>query len=371
MADERVHIFTDLQTKMLEPILGFIDQAVANTSQAMAGPLKAGLVLYVMVFGWQLMSGQIQAPMMEIAKRGMKWGVILMLVLGASGGSYESWIKTPFLTTIPNEVASMVMSQTPDPAASSFDTIANTVGIVTTRMWGEASGWSPAEALGIAINIGLLNVFAFIALAVGFYYVTYAKLVLGLLLGLGPIFIACALFDSTRRFFDGWLSQCANFIILQILIAAVQAVIVKMLLGIFQGPFGVTHPGAFASAIVTCCVMTMVFWQLPNISHALAQGGASLGLQAIPGVGAAKRAIETRAGDKVAQWGSEARANGVSPNFRQRAASSLAAGSRGGMRDHRNYQGRGVASHRSSTASTDSVTDGASNLSQQQSSELK
>ncbi len=250
------------------------------------------------------------------------------------------------------------------------------MSIATTRMWEEASGWSPAEALGSAINIGISHVVSFVALSVGFFYVMYAKLCLGLLLGLGPIFIACALFDSTRRFFDGWLSQCANFIILQILIAAVQAVIVKMLMGIFLLKFGVSNPGAFASAVITCLVMMMVFWQLPNISHALAQGGASLGLQALPGVASVKHAISNHVGDHVARSGDTGRAKlaaGGSATAREvLAAKLLKPGSRGGFADRRHYQHRRSSGGGGSVSpSTDAQSDGGSNAYQQQNSDLK
>ena len=40
---------------------------------------------------------------------------------------------------------------------------------------------------------------------------------------------ACAMFASTKKFFDGWLSQCANYIILQILFTAAQSVMLMII----------------------------------------------------------------------------------------------------------------------------------------------
>ena len=67
-----------------------------------------------------------------------------------------------------------------------------------------------------------------LAAALGFGVVLVAKLALALLVTLGPIFIACALFDATRRFFFGWLSQAVNYLVLFALIIVIFQLVLSL-----------------------------------------------------------------------------------------------------------------------------------------------
>jgi len=73
-----------------------------------------------------------------------------------------------------------------------------------------------------------------LAAALGFGVVLVAKLALALLVALGPIFIACALFDATRRFFFGWLSQAVNYLVL----FALMIVIFQLVLSLVRDQWG-------------------------------------------------------------------------------------------------------------------------------------
>ena len=102
MAAGKAQVFADLNTQLLAPISSYIDTAVSNVQGAIDAPLKAGIILYIMWFGWQLMVGATPVSMAEIVKRALRIGVILMLCLsGGSDGGYSKYVKTPLLTDIP------------------------------------------------------------------------------------------------------------------------------------------------------------------------------------------------------------------------------------------------------------------------------
>ena len=349
MASSLPSPFTTIEQTFVRPILDYVDTAVANTAGLISGPLTAALTLYVVVFGWQLMSGRMQAPLADIAQRSIKIGVILALVLGGSNGLYASLVKTPLLTTIPNEISQMVSGKTFQDNESGFDGIVAAAGKASDQIWDSVGYGSVTGAMKAGFATFMLTVVGYATATVGFTYAMYAKLAVGLLLGLGPIFIAFAMFDATRRFFDGWLSQVANFVILQVLIAASQLVMVSAVTTCLNAPMTLASGGVIASAIVTCLVMMGFFSQLPTIAHALVQGGTSLGFN-LAGAAAASRWASTTTGDYISRnvhaahvaHRDFARTN-VAPTVTQRTWARLKDQSRGGFRDHRQYAGaRGV-----------------------------
>ena len=54
----------------------------------MTGPLTAALTLYVILYGFLILRGSVQEPIMEFAFRAIKLAIILMLVRNAGGWSY-------------------------------------------------------------------------------------------------------------------------------------------------------------------------------------------------------------------------------------------------------------------------------------------
>src|SRR3546814_12601313 len=73
-----------------------------------------------------------------------------------------------------------------------------------------------------ALSLGL-KALAGLSAAIGFAITIFAKVALAIIIALGPIFIALALFEPTRRFFHGWLGQTINYIVLLAVIIAVRS----------------------------------------------------------------------------------------------------------------------------------------------------
>ena len=67
---------------------------------------------------------------------------------------------------------------------------------------------------------GILLLLSTVALvAAGGAIIIVAKVVLGVLVALGPIFIASLLFDATRRFFERWVAMVVTYGLLIVLFA--------------------------------------------------------------------------------------------------------------------------------------------------------
>lgn len=105
-----------------------------------------------------------------------------------------------------------------------------------------------------------------------------AKVALALLVALGPIFIACLVFDASRQFFYGWLKQGVNYLLLFALII----VVFEMILALVDGQWGSINsqadPEMGGILFTALCILGGIFFlQTPNIAAGIA-GGAAAGI---------------------------------------------------------------------------------------------
>jgi type IV secretion system protein VirB6 len=74
---------------------GFLNQGVSNVIAEVAGPMRAALVLYVILYGFAILRGSISEPIVDFAIRSLKLALIYML---ATTVAYSSWITTPLFS---------------------------------------------------------------------------------------------------------------------------------------------------------------------------------------------------------------------------------------------------------------------------------
>ena len=111
------------------------------------------------------------------------------------------------------------------------------------------------------------------------FLIALSSIALAVLLALGPLFIALLLFDATRRFFEAWLAQLANYALITILTVLVAALLLQIV-AVLRG----ANRSAAAAAIMTvdslnmllvAVIVFLVMRQVMPIAAALA-GGVSL-----------------------------------------------------------------------------------------------
>jgi type IV secretion system protein VirB6 len=120
-----------------------------------------------------------------------------------------------------------------------------------------------------------LLVFVAVGSFLQFAILLYAKIGLGVVIALGPIFIALASFT------EAWLRQVANFVILLVLVVALVGLMLTTVSG-FIDKFG-TNAGTAGELVVAAVAISAVLGlsgyialQLPIIAGGLTGGGASL-----------------------------------------------------------------------------------------------
>ncbi|WP_457578369.1 type IV secretion system protein [Ensifer adhaerens] len=278
----QVFAFVDEQFKA--PLETFVSDGTSNISEWISGPLTAAVTLYVVLYGYLVLRGSVQEPILDFAFRTIKLAIIVMLVRDAD--EYQTYVTDIFFEGLPREI-SQALNTGAAPSASTFDSLLDKGHACAKEIWARSS-WPVDFVTGIG---GMMVIGAsFIVAAIGYIVSLYARLALAIVLAIGPIFVALAMFQATRRFTEAWLGQLANFVILQVLVVAVGSLLITCIDTTFTAIQGYTDVLMRPTALCAICLAALyVFYQLPNIASALAAGGASLTY----GYGAARDAHES------------------------------------------------------------------------------
>ncbi|MGK6315620.1 type IV secretion system protein [Neorhizobium sp. DT-125] len=264
-------VFSFVDSQFQFPLQNFISSGTSNIASWATGPLTAALTLYVVLYGYLVLRGSIQEPILDFAFRAIKLAIILMLVRNAA--DYQTYVSDLFFETLPREISSALNVGT-QPSASTFDALLDKGQSSANDIWSRAS-WPVDIVTGIG---GMLVIGAsFVVAAIGYIVSLYARLALAIVLAIGPIFVALAMFQSTRRFTEAWIGQLVNFVILQVLVVAVGSLLISSIDSTFTAIESYADVLMRPIALCAICIASLyVFYQLPGIASALAAGGASL-----------------------------------------------------------------------------------------------
>jgi len=264
--------------RVFEPSYAFIDERLnvflgdrlSAVIAQVEGPLRVALVLYVVLYGVAILRGSITEPVRDFAVRSLKLALIYML---ATTSAYSSFVTEPLFSGLPNALTQAISGEGVPSVGAAFDQFFAYAAWLGEDISRDASAFNP----GPYVVSAAVFIIGALAAALGFGVVLVAKLALALLVTLGPIFIACALFDATRRFFFGWLSQAVNYLVLFALII----VIFQLVLSLVRDQWGTIQsadPMIGGLIFIALCLLGAIFFlQTPAIAAGIA-GGASAGL---------------------------------------------------------------------------------------------
>lgn len=306
-------IFTTTYTFIDGKLDATLNSGLSNVIAQVQGPLRVAIALYIILYGIAVLRGAISEPIVDFAIRSLK---LCMIVALATTVAYSSNVKDVLFTGLPNNVATAISGSDVANVGGSFDQFFS---------YGAALSEKTTKGAGIDVGAyiigGIVFVVTLLAAAFGFVILTIAKVALALLLALGPIFIACALFEPSRRYFFGWLSQCVNYIVL----FALMITVFEMILGLMKqlwpsidGQGNAEIAGMEFSGI--CALAAIFFLQVPNIAAGIA-GSASTGvadfLAAASFVARRPKAAATSAAGAAAAGGGRAAGGSIRPTGAQ------------------------------------------------------
>jgi len=251
-------------------LAGYIGEYTARAAAALEPAVVTAAVLYVMIWGFLHLTGRIEEPLLT----GLKRIGLLAIVLGVA---LRLWLyNTVIVSTFyeaPAELAAAIVGS-PEPVRA-IDAIWDRGGLVAGALWDKGGVFAGDSGYYIAgmivwLLVGLLCVYTMFLIAL-------SSVALAVLLALGPLFIPMLLFERTRRFFDAWLAQLANYGLITILTVLVAALMLRIVESYAQ------QTAQLGAAIMTMDALNMVLVaglvfllmrQIMPVASALASGMA-------------------------------------------------------------------------------------------------
>jgi type IV secretion system protein VirB6 len=178
--------------------------------------LGIGFALYLMLIAAQAMRGSVGAEnFMDFFLRCIGWAAVITFGLNID---YYFYV-VEFFNGLGADLSGVLAAPGSPPGAvnsgAMLDGLLTRYGLVIQDIWDGAN--DPVAILIACFQILILIVAAAILLGISTAYILLAQIALGVLLAIGPIFISLALFPATRKFFEAWIGQCVNYVILTIL----------------------------------------------------------------------------------------------------------------------------------------------------------
>jgi len=259
--------FATFWTWLNGQLASYIGTNTARVAEALEPAIVTLATVYVMVWGYLQLTGRIDEPFVTGLKR-------LLTLAAVLGGAVHLWLYNSLIVDTfyqaPARLAAAVVGA-PDPVAV-VDAIWNRGGAVAGYLFNNGGFFKDIgcyiAGATVWVLVGLLCVYTMFLIAL-------SSIALAVLLALGPLFMALLLFEATRRYFEAWLAQLANYALITILTVLVAALLLQIVESYAD------QTAARGTAIVTVDALNMVLIavlvfllmrQVMPISAALAGG---------------------------------------------------------------------------------------------------
>jgi len=268
----------------------YVSANAARVASAIEPAAVTLATIYIMMWGYLSLTGRIQEPIWEGVRRILVIGIVL-------GIGLRLWTY--------NDVAVDTFTHGPDQLAAAILGSSSTVSVID-QIW--IDGNLTAEQLlskGSVLNANfayylagfLVYLLVGLAVVATAFLLALSKLAIALILALGPIFIVLLFFEATKRFFEAWVAQLANYALVTILATLAAALLLSVLRSYTKNTASLGGAITIAEAARVCIASVLVFLilrQVMSIAAGLASGIALSTYGVVSGVlrwglGGAKR----------------------------------------------------------------------------------
>ncbi len=256
---------------------------IGDNTARVAGVLEPAIVtlgtIYVMVWGYLQLTGKIEEPFVA----GVKRIVMLALILGVA---LRLWLyNTVIVDTFfeaPGALAAAVIG--------AYDSVTivdriifagDEAGGLLIQKGGVFDGDFSYYIAGFAVYliVGLTAIYVIFLLAL-------SRIALSVLLALGPLFIALLFFETTKRFFESWIAQMANYAFITILTVLVAALMLTLVTTAAEQAASAGGGIEIAHAVRVCMAAGLTFLVMRQVMPMAAGLASGLALSTFGAVSA-------------------------------------------------------------------------------------
>ena len=246
----------------------YIGTNTAKVAALIAPGVATLATVYVMVWGYLQLTGKIDEPFVS----GVKRIILLVVVLGCA---LDLWLYNDLIVDTffrsPGELAAGVIGA--DGSVGIIDQIIFAGGDAASlliKKGGIFNGDFSYYLAGFAVYfvVGVTAIYAMFLLAL-------SKIALSILLALGPFFIGLLFFETTKRFFESWIAQLANYAFITILTVMVSALMLGIVSSVAQQAADLGGGISIADGVRVCMaagLTLLIMRQVMPMAAGLASG---------------------------------------------------------------------------------------------------
>ncbi|WP_455479152.1 type IV secretion system protein [Bartonella sp. B23] len=265
MSDFSFAPFESISGYILSPLNSAMNSTVSGLSSAIAAPLNLASIIFIFLYGYNVMTGRTALSMNNLLNNVVK--IVVVTTMATNADTFNVYVKDIFFNDLANAIGN-ALNENPT-KSNVFDFILLKASLRYQEVLSKA--WF-LEKIMVGL-LGCLMILAVIVFCIGGFIVQmFAQVALVMVIGLGPLFISLYLFNATRKFTDAWITTLVNFTILQVLVIMLGTIMCKVIMSVLNGTYDSIY-FLFPPVVVISIVGAILFRALPGLASALSSGG--------------------------------------------------------------------------------------------------
>ena len=237
-----------------QPFTNGMSANVSSAMLAIQGPLTAVIVLWVIISGIMVIRGDVDARsgVTRLIKVSLIVGILMSTTL------YNEYVVSFFTVGLPDWLASSFLGVTgTQPSAHQFDAIWNEADILFANAEKNMNFYNVLYS----VELGAMRDFVVVPIAVTFLIFEFAKIMMDVVVCIGPFVLIGYLFEATKGVADRWIGKLIGLTILTLLIDIVLSIIIDG----DRSYYNVSMTSLTVATVaetVTICIQFVVFLSL-------------------------------------------------------------------------------------------------------------
>ncbi|MBN7819330.1 type IV secretion system protein [Bowmanella yangjiangensis] len=258
-------LFTELEAMLIAMTDARLEQVLLDFYGYGYDVFRPLFACYFIGMGVALYRGAIELTMKEFMSH--MFTIFIVFSFGLNAWGYTTFIKGGIEDVLSSSI-SMISPSYTSFAGELDKQIYQFLGFIDKLKAGEGWFWPYALSVITAFFAAVYAIYLF-----GMYMM--AKIAVGMLLTIGPLIFLSLLSKATKRFFEQWYAQIANYLILMILMVAFMGLLASLIeeaLSRIDTTKSVYELGDVWPTFIVMGLMLFAVKELRNMAAAISQG---------------------------------------------------------------------------------------------------